>query len=173
MNKIKIIIILAALIFVLSINMAQAADSSKGAENLSWIQQILSQYNGQNNNLIPDECRVGIQGRGTTECGIYSMIQLMINVIRVMLGIIGSLALLMFVWGGFQFIFAGLLGDGQSERINKAKTTLTNAVIGLVVILSAWVIINFVIIALTAGGGGLKDIGTIFGKPWETNPNIE
>lgn len=69
------------------------------------------------------------------------------NIIQALLGITGSLALLMFVWGGFQWLISG----GSPEKVKKGKDTLTWAAIGLVVIIMAYVMVSTVVSAITAG----------------------
>ena len=61
------------------------------------------------------------------------------NVATWILGIIGSLALLMFIYGGFVFIFSG----GSQEKVTQGKQILINAVIGLVIVFSSYLIIQF------------------------------
>lgn len=60
------------------------------------------------------------------------------------LGIVGSIALLFFIYGGVMF----LISAGNSERINQAKKILTGAVIGLVLVFISFTIINFTLNAL-------------------------
>lgn len=73
-----------------------------------------------------------------------SFIQLALNVSQFILGIVGSLTLLMFVVGGVQF----MISAGSSESISKAKKTITAAVVGLLIVFSSWLIINFVVQSL-------------------------
>ncbi len=56
------------------------------------------------------------------------------------LGIVGSLALLMFVYGGFLFLFSG----GNKDRVDKGRQTLVNAVIGIFVVFLSYMIIGLV-----------------------------
>ena len=63
------------------------------------------------------------------------------RIINAALGISGSLALVMFIWGGFLWLTAA----GKPERIKSGQNTLLWAVIGLVVIFGAYAIVNFVI----------------------------
>lgn len=70
------------------------------------------------------------------------------DAIRVVLGISGSIALLMFLYGGFTWMTAG----GSPEKIETAKNTLTWAGLGLAVIFSSYVLVNFVITGLQRGG---------------------
>jgi hypothetical protein len=69
------------------------------------------------------------------------------RVIRVALGISGSLALLMFIYGGFVWMTSG----GSKEKIEKGRKTLVWAVIGLAVIFFAYVAVELVITALAYG----------------------
>lgn len=69
------------------------------------------------------------------------------TLIKALLGISGSVALLMFVWGGFQW----LISAGNPDRIKKGKETLIWAAIGLAVIFGAYALVNAVIKALESG----------------------
>lgn len=66
------------------------------------------------------------------------------RVINAALGISGSIALLMFVWGGLQWLTSG----GSPERIQKGKNTIVWAVLGLVLIFGSYAILNFVLGAI-------------------------
>lgn len=55
--------------------------------------------------------------------------------------IIGAVAVVMIIWGGFKYITAG----GDSGKISSAKATLLYAVIGLVIVALAQVIVRFVL----------------------------
>lgn len=69
------------------------------------------------------------------------------NIIQAILSIIGSLALLMFVYGGFLWITS----FGESKRIERGKTIIVWAVAGLALIASAYVVVNAVMLGLTTG----------------------
>lgn len=69
------------------------------------------------------------------------------RVIQAMLGLSGTLALLMFVWGGMQWMISG----GFPEKIKKGKDTLIWATIGLVVIFTAYTLVSTLIQAITTG----------------------
>lgn len=54
---------------------------------------------------------------------------------------VGGIAAVAFVFiGGFQY----LIGQGEPERSRNARTTIINALIGLVIVLSASAIVNLV-----------------------------
>jgi len=67
------------------------------------------------------------------------------RLIKTALNLLGIILLLMFVWGGFLFMTSG----GDDEQRSKAKSTILNAVIGLIIILMANSIVVYVIGALT------------------------
>jgi len=50
----------------------------------------------------------------------------------------------MIIYGGFLWMSSG----GDTEKISKAKNTITNGIIGLVIVVLAYTIANFVIKAL-------------------------
>ncbi len=56
------------------------------------------------------------------------------------LGLVGSIALAMFIYGGFTW----MLSSGKPEAVTKGKNILTWSIIGMVVIFSAYAIIQFV-----------------------------
>src|SRR3989344_1642585 len=66
------------------------------------------------------------------------------NIIKAALGLSGSIALLMFVWGGLQWLISG----GNAERVKKGKDTIIWAVLGLVVIFTAYTLVSVVVKAL-------------------------
>lgn len=68
------------------------------------------------------------------------------RIIKALLGLSGALALLMFIWGGFQF----LLSQGDTGKIKKGKDTLIWASLGLVLIFTAYTLISALINALVS-----------------------
>lgn len=79
------------------------------------------------------------------DCGFEQIVQMIVNFSKLILGVVGSLALLMFVYGGIMFI----ISQGNEEKITSAKNILKNAAIGIIIVFTAWIIVNFVIMALT------------------------
>ena len=72
------------------------------------------------------------------------------RIINATLGVIGIILVVIVLYAGFTWMTSG----GDAEKITKAKRTLTNAMIGLVIVLSAWGITTFVINALLSATGG-------------------
>ncbi|MEW6609876.1 MAG: pilin [bacterium] len=66
------------------------------------------------------------------------------KVINVILGIVGSLALIMFIYGGITWMTAG----GNEQRVKTGRNILVWTVLGLVVIFSSYAILKFVFQAL-------------------------
>lgn len=69
---------------------------------------------------------------------LVSQIQVITNT---MLFAIGVVAVIMLVIGGFRYIFSG----GNNQSVTAAKDTILYAVIGIVVALLAYAIVNFVL----------------------------
>jgi hypothetical protein len=66
------------------------------------------------------------------------------RIITFLLGLVGGLAMIAIIWGGIMYVIS--LGD--ESRTKKAKTIITMAVVGLVVVILAMTIINTVANAL-------------------------
>jgi|SRR3989344_9253028 len=79
---------------------------------------------------------------------------LIYRIISLLLLVAGAIAVLFVIVGGYQYITAA----GNEENAEKGRKTLVNAIIGVVIIVLAYVIIN-VIVNTVSGSGGL------FGTP--------
>jgi hypothetical protein len=66
------------------------------------------------------------------------------NVARFIVGITGSLALLFFIFGGFNWITSA----GNSSKVDSGRKMMTGAVIGIFITLFAWVAVNFILVSL-------------------------
>lgn len=95
-----------------------------------------------NTNRLPTELTNPIKGNPTPSLIIGS-------VIEAILGIVGSLALLMFIYGGFTWMLAA----GNNERVQKGRDILIWATIGLVVIFSSYAMIKLIFQSLGIGSG--------------------
>ena len=69
------------------------------------------------------------------------------RIIQAILGVTGAIALLMFVYGGFLWLISG----GENEKVKKGKETMKWAVLGLAVIIGAYMIVSTIINALEKG----------------------
>lgn len=73
---------------------------------------------------------------------------------NVMLYIVGAIAVIMIVFGGLRYVVSG----GSSTQITAAKNTILYAVIGLIIAIMAYAIINFVLGSFSASGSGGTNI---------------
>lgn len=66
------------------------------------------------------------------------------RVIRAIVGLVGTIALVMFIWGGLQWMLAA----GDATKVAAGKKTITWATLGIFAIASAYAILNFIINAI-------------------------
>ena len=66
------------------------------------------------------------------------------RIINVMLSVLGVIFFVLLVYGGFLW----MTSQGNEDKVKKAKTLITDAVIGLIIILAAYAISSFVITSL-------------------------
>jgi len=67
--------------------------------------------------------------------------ELINNIIALASDLAGGIAIIFLIWGGFQYFTA----FGNEEKANKAKTTITWAIVGLVFIILARIITDEII----------------------------
>jgi len=78
----------------------------------------------------------------TNPLGEKTSIQTLIGkIINGALGLVGSIAFVMYIWGGFVWMTAG----GEKEKVQKGADTLKWATIGLIIIFSSYAMLNFVL----------------------------
>jgi len=77
---------------------------------------------------------------------------LIARIVRIALGVTGLILFVLIVYAGFLYMTA----RGESDQVDKAKRILTQAVIGMIIIFSAFAITQFVLNGLLSGafGGG-------------------
>lgn len=63
------------------------------------------------------------------------------TIVRVLLFLIGAISVIMIVVGGFRYT----ISQGDSTQVTSAKNTIMYAVIGLIIAIFAWAIVDFVI----------------------------
>lgn len=105
--------------------------------------------------LVPEECAE----KYASNCSLCSFIELFINAADIILGLAGTLALVMFIFGGFVMITA----YGKASRVQWGKDILIATVIGILIILLAWTLVNLIILSLY-GGTDLGVFTRITGK---------
>ncbi len=75
--------------------------------------------------------------------GIFSTIT------NTLLFILGAISVIMIIIGGLRYVISG----GDSNAVSAAKNTILYAVVGIIVAILAYAVINFVINSFSAGGG--------------------
>lgn len=75
------------------------------------------------------------------DCTLNDFVVVMVRASELILGVTGSLALAFFIYGGIMFMVSG----GNSDRVNQAKQILIGAVIGLIIVFTSYMIINFIV----------------------------
>lgn len=107
------------------------------------------------NRLNSAGTKSGYQVGQSAEAGVVNVI---IAVINMALAITGVVFLAYIVYAGYIWMIA----RGESDQVEKAKGTISHAVIGLVIVLCAYAIANFVVPAIVCatmqGGGTCKTL---------------
>lgn len=121
--------------------------------------------------ILPPESGGGCDPTQAGRCGNYTLndgVQLMVNVANWILGIVGSLALLMFVIGGFMF----LISAGNSKTVETGKQIVIGAVIGLIIVFCSYMIIQFSMTALGLKWSGTTNAPTPINSAVSSSPAI-
>ncbi len=63
------------------------------------------------------------------------------NILNAVIGVLGIVAVIVIIIGGVQYMTSA----GDSSKVKKAKDTILYGVIGLIVVILAFAIVNFVI----------------------------
>ncbi len=71
-------------------------------------------------------------------------------IINILIFIIGLVAVIMLIVGGFRYVFS----QGNEKSVQGAKDTILYAIIGIVVAVLAFAIVNFVLGGLSSGSAG-------------------
>ena len=85
----------------------------------------------------------------TISLGSRNPINIIVDIINSALGLLGILAVVMIILGGFLIMLSG----SNEERRQKGFRTLVNAIIGLILILSSYAIVNFILNSLVEATG--------------------
>lgn len=80
---------------------------------------------------------------------VNALLQVLLNYGQQIFSMIGMLAFVMFVIGGFMMIFS----MGSPDRVKKGRDILIAAVVGMIIVFSAYILVNFLLDALGVGEG--------------------
>lgn len=95
-----------------------------------------------------EQAAITAQAAGIT--GESDLITIIGRIINVFLGLLGIVFLVLLLYAGYLWMTSA----GDPEKVKKAQDIIRNAIIGLVIIASAWAITSF-ILSFFAGGGGV------------------
>lgn len=99
-----------------------------------------------------DSTDLGIQYGAETGLGTKDVRTTVASIIRVAMGLLGIVAVVIILIGGFTWMTAG----GNEDKVSEAKKWIFAGVIGLAIILSAYALATFIInslVSATSGGG--------------------
>lgn len=103
------------------------------------MKDIITKFAYTSNNPTPE----GFQD--VAEDGLQTSV---INIINVIIGVLGLVAVIVIIIGGINY----MTSSGDSAKVKKAKDTILYGVIGLVICVLAFAIVNFVISNLLGNG---------------------
>lgn len=136
-KKIKFVLIIIMGIFLISSNIAYSQGSPLQTDNIKTQTDAFQLSSGYT---------------ATGDSG--SVSNIIAKIIFIALSILAIVFIILIIIAGFQWMTAG----GSEEQITKAKKNISNAVIGLVIILSAyaltWFIFNYLPMSAGTGDGG-------------------
>lgn len=114
------------------------------------------------NYKAPGGLLADITHKECTACGQCDIADFFIvgnTVVKLILGLSGSVMLLMVIYGGFLWLTSG----GNSSQVDKGKSVLTGALIGLVIVFLAYTAVQFILAAL-----GVPNVDKVFSRPFQT-----
>ena len=76
------------------------------------------------------------------DCSMEDLVQLVVNIINLLLGLAGVIAMFFFAYGGYNWITS----YGSDEKVQLGMKSIEGAVVGIVVVMAAWVGVRFVLV---------------------------
>ena len=87
------------------------------------------------------QASLGIEVGGSTGLGSRDLKETITQVLNVLLGFLGIIAVIVILLGGFKWMTAG----GNEDKVAEAKKLIGAGIVGLVIILAAYAIATYVI----------------------------
>ena len=135
-QKIKTLILSLSLVFAFAAPVALPAIASATAAAGADVQN--SVCTGANTLQIDQTTQTCATATGDQTTTVNSLLTKIINIFSVIVGVV---AVVMIIVGGFRYITSG----GKDEGVKTAKNTILYALIGLVVVALAQIIVKFVL----------------------------
>lgn len=95
-------------------------------------------YSAANNGGSTGNTSLCSSSSGVSNDAIGTLASKIVNIFSI---IVGAVAVIMIIYGGFRYITSG----GDSNKVGSAKNTLIYAIIGLIIVALAQIIVHFVI----------------------------
>ncbi len=96
-------------------------------------------------------------GTGQTMCRACDFVAMAQKIMEWFVLVSASIVALMFAFGGMKMVMSA----GNTGAVSEGKEMMTNSVIGFLILLGAWLIINTVLMTFTNNGEGIEVWGTI------------
>lgn len=117
---------------VYATNVFATSDSDPAAENMTSVEQ--------------GAAAAHVEGMPTTLVGDDGFIRKLTSWVLLA---VGTISVIMLIYGGFRYVISG----GDSKKVTDAKNTILYAIIGLIISMLAYAIVNFIISAVTGMSG--------------------
>ena len=120
---------------------------------------------------IPAEAVGGIVPCDGIHCQACDLVQLGQNLIFWFIKAMAAVIALIFAWGGMKMVMSA----GNTEGVSEAKGMMTNAVIGFIILLAAWLIVDTILKAVTNEGtlGPWNEITCVAQPEYSWNPVVD
>lgn len=92
----------------------------------------------------------GLEYADNLQLGTQDIRETVFQIINVILGFLGIIAIILVLWGGFMWMTAG----GNDEKAGTARKIIIAGIIGLGIILASYAITSFVLTQLYTATGG-------------------
>ena len=94
-------------------------------------------------------------------CGFCDVMSVFVRVAHFLFASLGGVALIFFLWGGIGMIF----NWGNEEKIAEAKKTLTGTLVGILIVLLAWSLVN-ILVSILVTPAGKEPISKVMSNLW-------
>ncbi len=131
LNVVAAVLTVFGLTGVAAMSPAVYADGSYYCPGVGWVENLAS-----------------CDQMGDATINNNNLMQTVKTIINVIIGIVGFIAVVMIILGGISFITS----QGDSAKVTKAKNTILYGVVGLIVAILAFAIVNFVLSSVFSAG---------------------
>lgn len=94
-----------------------------------------------------------------TDCSFCNVVHLANGLIKWLIGFLFVLFAVLIAWAGAELVMSG----GNRHSVDEAKSKFSNAIIGLIIILSAWLIVDTIMRGLVGGANNVGEVEQVTG----------